>query len=177
MKKWTCFLLASMVMESLTACGGSSDAGSKTAETVDEFSGKAAEDIDESAGKAAESVDESAGKMAEQIDVDLSSLSSTVVYSEVYNMMVGPEEYGGKRVRMTGTFGVYEGEERSYYSCLIADATACCSNGIEFVLSGDYSYPEDYPELGDTITVTGIFDTYIEGEYQYCQLIDAELDA
>lgn len=126
MKKWTCFLLASMVMESLTACGGSSDAGSKTAETVDEFSGKAAEDIDESAGKAAESVDESAGKMAEQIDVDLSSLSSTVVYSEVYNMMVGPE---------------------------------------------------DYPELGDTITVTGIFDTYIEGEYQYCQLIDAELDA
>ena len=116
---------------------------------------------------------EAASEEAEKIDVDLSSLSSTMVYSEVYNMVSSPEDYKGKMVRMTGTFGVYEGEERNYFSCMIADATSCCSNGIEFVLSGDYTYPEDYPELGETITVTGTFDTYMEGEYEYCQLIDA----
>ena len=96
-----------------------------------------------------------------------------MVYSEVYNMVSSPEDYKGKMVRMTGTFGVYEGEQRNYFSCMIADATSCCSNGIEFVLSGDHTYPEDYPELGETITVTGTFDTYMEGEYEYCQLIDA----
>ena len=116
---------------------------------------------------------EAASEEAEKIDVDLSSLSSTMVYSEVYNMVSSPEDYKGKMVRMTGTFGVYEGEERNYFSCMIADATSCCSNGIEFVLSGDHTYPEDYPELGETITVTGTFATYMEGEYEYCQLIDA----
>ena len=109
-------------------------------------------------------------------DVDLTELSSTVVYSEVYNMMVTPEDYVGKSVRMQGQFAVYEGEQRNYYACIIADATACCSQGIEFILPDSYKYPEDYPEIGDVITVSGIFDTYTEGEYQYCQLIDAKME-
>ncbi|MCD7764402.1 MAG: hypothetical protein LUI14_14705 [Lachnospiraceae bacterium] len=108
-------------------------------------------------------------------DVDLTSLSSTVVYAEVSNMMTNPDKYEGKTVRMSGTFSVYEGEAKIYYACLIADATACCSQGIEFVLDGDFSYPDDYPELGSEITVSGIFDTYYEGEYMYVQLIDAEM--
>ncbi len=113
---------------------------------------------------------------ASAADVDLTSLSSTMVYAEVYNMLCAPEEYMGKTVRMTGAFAIYEGDERNYYACIIADATACCSQGIEFVLEGDYSYPEDYPELGTTITVTGVFDTYYEGQYQYVQLIHAEME-
>ncbi|MCD7755695.1 MAG: hypothetical protein LUJ09_05105 [Firmicutes bacterium] len=113
---------------------------------------------------------------ASAADVDLTSLSSTMVYAEVYNMLCAPEEYMGKTVRMAGAFAIYEGDERNYYACIIADATACCSQGIEFVLEGDYSYPEDYPELGTTITVTGVFDTYYEGQYQYVQLIHAEME-
>ena len=76
---------------------------------------------------------------------------------------------------MAGTFAVYEGDGRNYYACLIADATACCSQGIEFLWKGDHPYPADYPEPGTEITVTGTFDTYYEGEYTYCQLIDAEV--
>ena len=108
-------------------------------------------------------------------DIDLTDMSSTMVYSEVYNMMTEPDKYMGKSVKMTGTFAVYEGDERNYYACIISDATACCSQGIEFVLDGEYVYPQDYPELGSEITVTGTFDTYYEDDIMYCQLCGAKM--
>ncbi|MCR5792054.1 MAG: hypothetical protein K6G65_02685 [Lachnospiraceae bacterium] len=111
-------------------------------------------------------------------DVDLTTLSSTMVYSEVYNMVMTPEDYIGKTVKMEGTFAVYENEEngKKYFACLISDATACCSQGIEFVLQGDAKYPEDYPKEGDNITVEGIFGTYDEEGTEYCQLENATLE-
>lgn len=109
------------------------------------------------------------------IDVDLTALSSTMVYSEVYNMVTAPENYIGKTVRMQGQFAVYEGDSRNYFACLIADATACCSQGIEFVTKDSRTYPADYPELGTEITVEGVFETYQEGENTYCQLVDATM--
>lgn len=114
---------------------------------------------------------------AQVIDVDLTAMSSTMVYSEVYNMMTEPDGYMGKSVKMQGNFAVYfdETTEKFYYACLIADATACCSQGLEFILAEAFSFPEDYPEIGADITVTGIFDTYTENGYLYAQLIDATL--
>ena len=61
-------------------------------------------------------------------------------------------------------------------ACIISDATACCAQGIEFVLTEDRKFPEEYPEKGTEITVVGIFDTYMEGSYKYCQLIDAVME-
>ena len=118
---------------------------------------------------------ERSGTLSE-IDVDLTGMSATMVYAEVYNMLTSPADYLGKTVKMSGSFSVYEEADRNYYACLIADATACCSQGIEFVLDGDPTYPEDYPELNSLITVTGIFDTYIEDGYLYCQLLNATLE-
>ena len=111
-----------------------------------------------------------------QIDVDLTQLSSTMVYAEVYNMMTTPEAYIGKTVKMDGTFAYYHDKttDQYYFACLIQDATACCSQGIEFVLTDDYSYPDDYPEAGNEICVIGIFDTYQEGSNTYCTLRNAE---
>ncbi len=113
------------------------------------------------------------------IDVDLTVLSSTMIYSEVYNMMTAPETYIGKSVKMKGQFAYYEDPEtkKQYFACVIADATACCSQGLEFVLKGDYSYPDDYPDLGTEITVMGTFKTYQEDGTTYCQLVDASLTA
>lgn len=98
-------------------------------------------------------------------------------------MMVTPEEYVGKTVKMDGQFGLYCGtnpdgtpnEEQLYYACVIADATGCCSQGLEFVLAGDKIYPDDYPERGDYISVVGTFDLYEENGSKYCRLIDARL--
>ena len=45
---------------------------------------------------------------AESIDVDLTKLSSTMVYSEVYAMMTAPGDYIGKQVKMNGQFALYQ---------------------------------------------------------------------
>ena len=108
----------------------------------------------------------------EGIDVDLTTLSSTMVYSEVSNMMVNPDQYMGKTVKMSGTMSVYHDTDngQDYYACVIADATACCSQGIEFETTDKL-----YPPEGSEVTVTGVFDTYEENGYQYCTLRGAEL--
>lgn len=113
----------------------------------------------------------------EGIDVDLTSLSSTMVYSEVYNMMYEPETYIGKTIKMDGLFTAYHDESsgNNYYACIIQDAAACCAQGMEFILTYDYVYPDDYPEEGGLITVVGVFDTYMEGDYTYCTLRNASL--
>ena len=54
-------------------------------------------------------------------------------------------------------------------------ATTSASQGLEFVLAGEHSYPADYPELGTEITVVGTFQTYEENRYMDCHLVDAEI--
>jgi len=107
-----------------------------------------------------------------KVDVDLTTMSASVVYSAVYDMISNPSSYKGKVIRMNGPLAMYQDPSsgKRYFACIIMDATACCSQGIEFELNSRYSYPEDYPDLGTEITVTGTFDTYKEGEFQYCTL-------
>ncbi len=118
-----------------------------------------------------------AAAASSELDIDLTVMSGTMVYSEVYNMVSAPEDYIGKRIRMSGLFDVYYDEDSgdNYYACIIQDATACCAQGIEFELEGDYSYPEDYPEIGSEICVEGVFDYYWDGGYAYCTLRGAEM--
>ena len=114
---------------------------------------------------------------AEGLDIDLTILSSTLVYSEVYQMMMDPDLYIGKTIRMSGIYTVYHDvpNDLYYHACIITDATACCSQGIEFVLADaqDRVFPDDYPMGGTEITVTGVFDTYMDGGRLYCTLRNA----
>ena len=113
----------------------------------------------------------------EGVDIDLTVLSSTMVYSQVYNLMVDPYSYIGKTIKMTGMYACTDLTQSTefYCACIIQDATQCCSQGIEFELDDTYSFPEDYPEYGDDITVIGEFDTYQDGGYTYCTLRNARL--
>ena len=122
--------------------------------------------------------DEETPKGEDGIDIDLTLLSSTMVYSEVYNMMYYPENYLGKKVKMSGMYTMIHDEvtDKYYHGCIIMDATACCAQGIEFDLTDDYVYPDDYPKEGDTICVVGTFETYMEGENKYCTLRNAQID-
>ena len=166
MKKLFCVWLAALMLCSLTACGT-----------------KGNKDTESAANTPAASPSASQTQSADGIDVDLTALSSTMVYSEVYNMMVTPDSYIGKTVKMQGQFAVYQATDESgafipdqiYFACVIADATACCSQGLEFDLSGQHSYPDDYPELGSEITVTGTFELYEEDGCRYCRLGNAEM--
>ena len=110
-----------------------------------------------------------------EYDVDLTTLDSNMVYAQVYDMVFGETDYNGKLVRAKGTFDCYEDPQTNnvYYAVLISDATACCAQGIEFVLAGDHKYPDDYPELGSEITLHGTFNTYEDETGAYVQLKDA----
>lgn len=111
------------------------------------------------------------------LSVDLTQLSSTMVYSEVMNMVNNPDQYLGKKVKMAGYFSVYTDEksQKNYYACVVSDATACCQQGLEFELRGNPTYPDDYPQVNSLIIVTGIFQVYEEEGNRYCKLIDAEI--
>lgn len=146
MKKVLCVLTAVLMCVSFFGCGDSMSSGN------------------------------SAGTDKTEVEVDLTKLSSTMVYSEVYNMIDTPQDYMGKTVRMRGAFSCIEGDGRYYFSCVISDATACCEQGLEFVLKDERAYPDGYPEEGTDITVVGVFDTYYEGEDRYCQIIDAVIE-
>lgn len=120
---------------------------------------------------------EKAVNTEEGIDIDLTVLSKTMVYSELFRIMCSPESYVGKIVKMEGIFASYKDENtgKRYFACIISDAAACCSQAIEFVLSDDYKYPEDYPEQGEEICIVGEFNIYKEGNFDYCNLNNAKL--
>ena len=113
------------------------------------------------------------------VDVDLTKLSSTMVYSEVYAMMTEPENYIGKTVKMHGNFATQEYNGQRLFACIVQDATACCAQGLEFEPESTLSYPDDYPEPGTEITVIGTFDSYREevdgNTYIYLVLRNAQM--
>ncbi len=114
------------------------------------------------------------------VDYDLTKMSKDMVYSLVYQIMVSPDEYEGKTFRINGNFySIYfEPTQKYYYYCIIQDATACCTQGMEFIWDdGSHIYPDEYPQENEYIIVEGTFETYKEegDDYLYCRLADASL--
>ena len=91
----------------------------------------------------------------EGIDIDLSQMNEMLAYAEACSIAVSPEAHVGKMVRMTGEFVVDGLNEPYLFACQIEDATGCCFQALAFELEGDYTYPDDYPKKGSTITVMG----------------------
>ena len=198
MKKWTRIFLIMILTVMAIGCikGGTAqtesiDTNSEQApaeissdgneeDSKEEALTDAPEDVEEPANTADENTDNGEVETSEgsdDVDVDLTAISGILVYSEVYNMMSTPENYMGKKIKMEGIYTIYFNDSYSvrYDACIVQDATACCATGIEFELSDELKFPEDYPEEGDIITVEGIFDTYDEGSYTYCTLRNASL--
>jgi len=150
MKRTMLILALCLVALALTGCGGKDDVTASASTAVAE---------------------------ARAVDLDLSVLSGTVVYSQVYDMMERPEVYEGQTIKLKGSFSYFQDEStmQEYFAAVIADATACCAQGIEFVWAGDHTYPADYPPLDTEITVIGTFGTYEEDGYIFAQLTDAQV--
>lgn len=111
------------------------------------------------------------------IDIDLTQMSATMVYAEVYNIMSYPDRYIGKTIKADGEFATYLDETtgKMYYACIVKDATACCAQGLEFAPADEKKYPDDFPAEGDEVCVVGVFDTYMEGNETYGVLKDAKM--
>jgi len=127
------------------------------------------------AAEGASETPESLASVLESVDVDLMALSSTMVYAEIYNMMVSPKDYLGKTVKMSGPYyaSYYDETGRDYHYVIVEDATACCQQGLEFIWNGGHIYPDEYPKDNTKIEVTGIFESYEElGHTYYCLAVD-----
>ncbi len=110
------------------------------------------------------------------VDYDLTAMSSDMVYATVYQMLTNPEEYAGCTVRMSGVYyaAYYSVTELYYHYCIIADASSCCSQGMEFVCTDDGSdFPADYTE----IIVVGTFGSYEELGVTYNCLLEATIES
>ena len=154
MKKILCVLLITLTLVPFAACGGENTAQKPAAEDAE--------------GTAA-------------VDIDLTALSGIMVYSEVNSMISFPDKYIGKTVKMQGQFTIYQATDENgafipdkmFFACMIADATACCAQGLEFAFAGRPVYPDEYPELGAEITVVGTFEWYEEDGCRYYRLGNA----
>lgn len=188
MKKILACIICLTLAFGVTACGKASDKDSNgdtkiisdaknkqensKSDTKKEVSKK---EVAGDAGKGKSSKSKSKTK-SHKIDVDLNNLNANVVYSQVFLMMTEPDKFIGKRIRMSGQFNVYAAQEGNpsgvteYYAIIIADAQACCQQGIEFVWPG-HTYPEGFPEVKSNASVTGIFEVYEENGKKYCRLV------
>ena len=190
MKRFFCLLLAACMTLSLCACGKDSekDAGNDTPSSDVEVSAPtesipAPNEQETPDEQQTPEEPEQTQTSADGVDVDLTVLSSTMVYSEVYNMLYNdPAHYLGKTVKARGEFSIYQlvtdgvlQPDPVSYACIISDAAACCAEGMEFVLEGDLTYPDDYPELGAEITVIGEFQSYEENGMTWYHLVNARL--
>ena len=173
MKRFLKGFLLLCAAAALTACGAKPEAASSVVTALPESASSSAAAIPapEHSVQLPESTtaDTSDIRAGMDADLDLTQLSSTVVYAEVYNMLVTPENYTDKIVRMTGEYQEYIDEQTGelYHSCVIYDALACCQQGVEFVLTDG-----DYPEEGAPITVVGRYETYTTPYYDYFHLVD-----
>lgn len=151
------------------ACG-SSEQNEDTTNTDDIDSNAAADSIDNDEREDTEETEDTGTAF-----IDLTALSSTMVYAEIYNMMRNPESYNGKQIKMEGEYMKFNTAETDiiYNACIIYDALACCAQGMEFILNEEAVYPDDYPTETEIITVVGTFETYEENGYVYCHLVDA----
>lgn len=181
MKKLFHLLLIAALIVSLSACGNNETPQNTQKPTTSSGNTQNSTTMNETQMPSSQpqiSDDPSKQQPSNNLDVDLTKLSSTMVYSEVYNMMYTPDDYVGKTIKMKGQFSYYEDPDTKtqYFACIIADAAACCSQGLEFILTGEHTYPNDYPEPGAEITVTGTFELYTENGFQYCRLKDATME-
>ncbi|MBQ9059808.1 MAG: hypothetical protein IJ128_01525 [Firmicutes bacterium] len=112
------------------------------------------------------------GSPKDSNEIDLTRMSATMVYSEVFDMLYKPEEYMGKTIKMRGALNaVYNEEDNSIiFACIIQDAIACCEQGVEFRLKEE---PDVYPEGGTEVTVVGTYDTYERDGEECCYIKDA----
>lgn len=115
--------------------------------------------------------------VVEEDFLDLSQMSDTMVFAELYNITIYPDAYAGKTLKMRGQFtSVYiEEEDARYYACYVLDETGCCMQGFEFV-ADDLTFPDDYPEEGAYFTVTGTISLYEKDGQLYRHLTNATIE-
>jgi len=100
------------------------------------------------------------------IDIDLPAFSGTMAYSTITDMLINPENYFGKTVRVRGVYEVlYYTPEHPYNFIIVDGPSGCCPQTLMFIWDTARDY--DYPELGTRIEVVGKFSSYQGFDFPY----------
>lgn len=96
------------------------------------------------------------------VDYDLTAMSKEMVYATVLQMLNVPEDYVGKKVKMSGAYysTYYDVTDQIYHYVIIKDALACCSQGMEFVWDDGSHNIDEYPIEASEVEVIGEFESY-----------------
>ena len=122
----------------------------------------------------------------ETADIDLTGFTPNMLYAEVYHMEMSPDEYIGKTIKITGKFARFETLDengmpipgKDVLVCLVSDAMACCSVGLEFVPTDEAEFLKSQPAQGSEITITGRCDIFKDesGFITIIRLNDAQIE-
>lgn len=187
MKKINRFILSwGLILILITGCGNDNAGHTTKNNNVDDVLNQQINNTENTTEDTTENTTENTkenttGMQDTDIDYDLTQMGSDMIYATVYQLMVNPNDYIGKTIKMNGLYyaAYYEPTGQYYHYCIIKDATACCAQGMEFVWdNGNHKYPDDYPEDYSEITVTGTFETYQEDNDSnlYCRLSNAAME-
>ena len=108
------------------------------------------------------------------IDLDISNMNESMTYAALCNVLNDWPNYMNKVIKLTGYFyPAYDEYIQDYcYSCVVSDQNGCCTVGLEFNTTKDMTSMPEY----SLMTVTGVFDTYIEDQNTYFYLKDAKVE-
>ena len=129
MKKLLCFLLIALTLIPLAACGREKDKVTAAADSADNQAPEASASQKQPSEKKSEPKPAASEptQSTDGVDVDLTRLSSTMVYSEVHNIVYTPGDYIGKTIKMMGQFVYYENPDRRSCPTPTQDSTASAS--------------------------------------------------
>lgn len=110
-------------------------------------------------------------KGQEGIDFDLTMLNQNMVFAQIYSMIMSPEEYTGKTVKLKGSL-IYAKEfdengniisDKEVLICVVSDEAACCAVGVEFIPKDEEAFRGASFEEWEEITITGVCDIVSDG--------------
>lgn len=98
-----------------------------------------------------------------KIDFDFTKMNFNMALSLIYDIMVEPENYLNKTIKIEGQYDTIVEDDIRYFAVIDWDLTGCCPAGLNFIPPDSMKFPEDFPELETTITVTGRIEKTFNG--------------
>lgn len=151
--------LALTIAAALTGCtkkDSTQQAGSFTDTFIDEQTQIALEEIDKEVEEK-----QKAMTATEGVDFDISVMNANMVYAQVFDMMMQPEVYKDKIIKISGDYyQLPDNKGNMTNAVIIRDALACCQQGMEF----KWDFGEAVPAQETHITVTGPFKITTDSE-------------
>jgi hypothetical protein len=100
---------------------------------------------------------------ADNIDIDFTKMNALIASSQLDMVLQDMQSYVGQTMRIRG---IYTPDYWELYGIqdIIIECASGCPKLFSFVWTGNHVYPDDYPEIGSLIELTGVFGTFnLEG--------------